>query len=110
VFGLLHLIGIKYRPQLANLPDQRLWRFDGNAGYGPLSQAARGRIDTAKIAAHWEERQPPTAARPGQPQRLIRGSSPAATRLNASETVAPHAGACGRRCSGWLRMDDLRRV
>ena len=28
VFGLLHLIGIKYRPQLANLPDQRLWRFD----------------------------------------------------------------------------------
>ena len=55
VFGLLHLIGIKYRPQLANLPDQRLWRFDDNADYGPLSQAARGRIDTAKIAAHWED-------------------------------------------------------
>jgi Tn3 transposase DDE domain len=54
VFGLLHLIGIKYRPQLANLPDQRLWRFDGNADYGPLSQAARGRIDPAGIAAHWD--------------------------------------------------------
>ena len=27
VFGLLHLTGVKYRPQLANLPDQRLWRF-----------------------------------------------------------------------------------
>jgi len=55
VFGLLHLIGIKYWPQLANLPDQRLWRFDDNADYGPLSQAARGRIDTAKIAARWED-------------------------------------------------------
>jgi TnpA family transposase len=55
VFGLRHLIGIKYRPQLANLPDQRLWRFDDNADYGPLSQAARGRIDTAKIAARWED-------------------------------------------------------
>ncbi|MGW4767191.1 Tn3 family transposase [Nocardia sp. NPDC004278] len=35
VFGLLHLIGKKYRPQLANLPDQRLWRIDQGADYGP---------------------------------------------------------------------------
>jgi TnpA family transposase len=55
VFGLLHLIGIKYRPQLANLPDQRLWRFDGNADYGPLNQAARGHIDPARVAAYWED-------------------------------------------------------
>lgn len=55
VFGLIHLTGRKYRPQLANLPDQRLWRFDTNADYGPLNQAARGRIDTDKIAGHWED-------------------------------------------------------
>ncbi|MGO4618251.1 Tn3 family transposase [Nocardia sp. 2YAB30] len=55
VFGLVHLIGKRYRPQLANLPDQRLWRFDPGADYGPLNQAARGRIDTGKIAAHWED-------------------------------------------------------
>jgi hypothetical protein len=46
VFGLLHLIDRKYRPQLANLPDQRLWRIDTKADYGPLQRAARGVIDT----------------------------------------------------------------
>src|SRR6266568_3694522 len=55
VFGLVHLIGKKYRPQLANLPDQRLWRFDPAADYGPLNQAARGQIDTDKIGAHWKD-------------------------------------------------------
>ncbi|WP_227999729.1 Tn3 family transposase [Nocardia australiensis] len=55
VFGILHLLGRKYRPQLANLPDQRLWRIDSAADYGPLNKAARGRIDTGKIAEHWED-------------------------------------------------------
>lgn len=41
VFGLLHLLGRKHRPQLANLPDQRLWRVDPTADYGPLDKAAR---------------------------------------------------------------------
>jgi TnpA family transposase len=55
VFGLLHLLGRTYRPQLANLPDQRLWRIDTAADYGPLDKAARGRIDTGRIASHWED-------------------------------------------------------
>lgn len=55
VFGLLHLLGRQYRPQLANLPDQRLWRIDPNADYGPLDRAARGRIDTDRITRHWED-------------------------------------------------------
>jgi TnpA family transposase len=55
VFGLLHLLGRRYRPQLANLPDQRLWRIDASADYGPLNKAARGRIDTERIARHWED-------------------------------------------------------
>ncbi|QHE73143.1 Tn3 family transposase [Rhodococcus sp. WAY2] len=55
VFGLLHLLGRQYRPELANLPDQRLWRIDGSADYGPLDRAARGKIDTDRIARHWED-------------------------------------------------------
>lgn len=55
VFGLAHLQGFKYRPQLANLPDQRLWRIDPAADYGPLDKAARGRIGLDKIGEHWED-------------------------------------------------------
>lgn len=55
VFGLLHLLGRQYRPQLANLPDQRLWRIYPSAGYGPLDKAARGRIDLDRIERHWED-------------------------------------------------------
>lgn len=45
VFGLVHLIGKKYRPQLANLPDQRLWRFDRAPTTG-LSTRPRGGAST----------------------------------------------------------------
>lgn len=55
VFGMLHLLGRQYRPQLANLPDQRLWRIDPAADYGPLDRAARGRIDVDRITQHWED-------------------------------------------------------
>ncbi len=55
VFGLLHLLGRQYRPQLANLPDQRLWRVDPAADYRPLDRAARGRIDVDRITQHWED-------------------------------------------------------
>src|SRR5664279_784932 len=47
VFGLLHLVGRQYRPELANLPDQRLWRVDPNADYvrstGPPAAASTSR-------------------------------------------------------------------
>jgi TnpA family transposase len=55
VFGLLELLGISYRPALADLPDQKGWRFKADADYGPLSTFARGRIDTAKISRNWED-------------------------------------------------------
>jgi len=55
VFGLLELLGISYRPALADLPDQKGWRIRADADYGPLSTFARGRIDTAKIRRNWED-------------------------------------------------------
>jgi TnpA family transposase len=55
VFGLLKLLGVAYRPELADLPDQKLWRIDLNADYGPLDQAARGKIDLSRIERHWPD-------------------------------------------------------
>jgi TnpA family transposase len=45
VFGLLELLGISYRPALADLPDQKGWRINTHADYGPLNTFARGKID-----------------------------------------------------------------
>ncbi|MGH1349024.1 MAG: Tn3 family transposase [Nannocystales bacterium] len=55
VFGLLSLSGRTYAPQLADLPDQKLWRVNRNADYGSLSTAARGRISVSKITRHWPD-------------------------------------------------------
>jgi TnpA family transposase len=49
------MLGFDYRPQLADLPDAKLWRIDPAADYGQLDQAARGRIDTTRITANWAE-------------------------------------------------------
>lgn len=55
VFGLLALLGFDYRPALADLPDAKLWRIDPSADYGPLNPVARGRIDLARLHAHWPD-------------------------------------------------------
>ena len=53
ISGILQLLGISYRPALADLPDQKGWRISAGAGYGPLDTFARGRIDTGKIRRNW---------------------------------------------------------
>ena len=55
VFGLLTLAGYAYAPQLADLPDQKMWRIDPRADYGAFQQAARGRVDLTRIERHWED-------------------------------------------------------
>ena len=55
MFGLLELLGISYRPALADLPDQKGWRIRPDADYGPLNTFARGRIDLGKIRRNWED-------------------------------------------------------
>ncbi|WP_202126077.1 Tn3 family transposase [Actinomadura physcomitrii] len=54
VFGLVHLLGMQYRPALADLPDQKGWRIQ-DADYGTLTRFARGKIDLAKIKRHWHD-------------------------------------------------------
>ncbi|WUJ76008.1 transposase [Streptomyces sp. NBC_00377] len=55
VFGLLTLAGFAYAPQLAHLPDQKMWRIDRTADYGAFTDAARGRVDLARIERQWED-------------------------------------------------------
>jgi TnpA family transposase len=45
-FGLLHLLGFSYRPQLADLPDQKLWHESSNATLD-LTQGCRFRRSRA---------------------------------------------------------------
>lgn len=55
VFGLVSLLGVQYRPALADLPGQKGWRVSASADYGPLSAFARGKVDLAKVRAHWHD-------------------------------------------------------
>jgi len=55
VYGVLTLLDFDYRPQLADLPDAKLWRIDQAADYGPLNKAARGKIDLTRIDRHWPD-------------------------------------------------------
>lgn len=55
VFGLLELLGISYRPALADLPDQKGWRINTRADYGPLDTFARGKVDLRKIRRNWDD-------------------------------------------------------
>lgn len=55
VFGLLTLAGFAYAPQLADLPDQKMWRIDRGADYGAFQEAACGRVDLARIERQWED-------------------------------------------------------
>jgi len=55
VCGLMPLLGFDYRPQLADLPDAKLWRITPGADYGPLNTAARGQIDLGRVRAHWPD-------------------------------------------------------
>ncbi len=41
VFGIASLLGVDYRPALADLPDQKGWRTKADADYGPLNTFAR---------------------------------------------------------------------
>ena len=54
-FALITLLGFDYRPQLADLPDAKLWRIAIGADYGPLNAAARGKIDLARIERQWPD-------------------------------------------------------
>lgn len=55
VFGLFALLGYRFSPRLADLPDQRFWAINPPETYGPLATAARGRIDLNVITDNWDD-------------------------------------------------------
>jgi TnpA family transposase len=55
VFGLLRLPGFQFSPRLAGLPDQRWWRIDPTADYGPLNAVARHKVNMGLIKANWPD-------------------------------------------------------
>ncbi len=55
VFGLFALLGFQFSPRLADLPDQRWWRIDPGADYGPLNSVARHRVNLSLISENWAD-------------------------------------------------------
>lgn len=55
VFGLFRLLGFQFSPRLADLPDQRWWRIDPAADYGPLNSVARQKVNLGLIADNWAD-------------------------------------------------------
>ena len=55
IFGLFWLLGYQFSPRPAGLPDQRFWRLDRHADYGPLDRLARHRINPELIIEQWED-------------------------------------------------------
>ena len=55
VFGLFALLGYRFSPRLADLPDQRFWTASPTDNYGALAATARNKLDIDLIAAHWDD-------------------------------------------------------
>ncbi len=55
VFGLFRLLGYQFSPRLADVGSARFWRMESQPDYGPFDQLARHRINTQRIAAHWDD-------------------------------------------------------
>jgi TnpA family transposase len=55
VFGLFSLLGYRFSPRLADLPDQRFWRLSKEDDYGPLNELSRHLINARLIHDHWDD-------------------------------------------------------
>jgi TnpA family transposase len=55
LFGCFELLGFRFAPRLKDLPDQRLYRMEHAADYGPLAPVLRRTIRERLILDHWEE-------------------------------------------------------
>jgi hypothetical protein len=49
------VLGYQFNPRPAGLPDQRFWRIDRHADYGPLDGLARHRVNAGLICEQWED-------------------------------------------------------
>ncbi|MGH9128839.1 MAG: Tn3 family transposase [Acidimicrobiales bacterium] len=47
--------GFDHRPQLADLPDAKLWRIGPSTGYGQVRAATRGTVSMERVRHHWRD-------------------------------------------------------
>ena len=71
VFGLLHLLGISYRPALADLPDQKVWRIRPERRLRPAEHLRprqdRPAQDPPKLGGHPRASSPRSTPAPSAP-------------------------------------------
>jgi TnpA family transposase len=102
IFGIASLLGVDYRPALADLPDQKGWRADDGADYGSLNTFARGKLDPSWSSIPSRYRWNSSRRRPWNI------FSASATPGEPHPGVRTPAGAPGRWCRGRpQRLGDL---
>ena len=55
MFGLCHLLGLRFAPRLRDLSERRLYIVDRRADYGALDCLIGGAINLRKIEEKWDE-------------------------------------------------------
>jgi TnpA family transposase len=55
VFGLCHLLGIRFAPRIRDLADRRLYVLDARAAYKALAPLIAGTLDLRGVGDNWDE-------------------------------------------------------
>ncbi len=55
IFGVTHLLGIRFAPRIKDLPDQRLWRLPDGDIYKHIEPALAGKLNIDLIGDTWDE-------------------------------------------------------
>jgi TnpA family transposase len=55
IFGLTHLLGIRFAPRIKDLPDQRLWRLPDSPPYQHIEPAVNNKLNVKLIRESWDE-------------------------------------------------------
>jgi TnpA family transposase len=55
IFGVTHLLGIRFAPRIKDLPEQRLWRLPDGEPYQHIEPALAGNLNVNLIRDTWDE-------------------------------------------------------
>jgi TnpA family transposase len=55
IFGVTHLLGIRFAPRIKDLPEQRLWRLPDGETYRHIELALAGKLNVNLIRETWDE-------------------------------------------------------
>jgi TnpA family transposase len=55
IFGVTHLLGIRFAPRIKDLPEQRLWRLLDGETYKHIELTLAGKLNINLIRETWDE-------------------------------------------------------